>query len=97
MAEMVKIKSRDAWISKAACKGMTDLYFPPEGNNYDPVVQKTCDACPVLEPCQEWAVYHEGHGFQGGLTPRQREKVRSKLGIYLREPTSNILAIVRYG
>jgi len=82
----IDLRARDTWVGKAACKGMTDLFFPENGKYFLPIVEQTCKSCPVLEPCQEWAVYHESVGFQGGLTPQQRETVRKRLRIQLNEP-----------
>jgi len=79
--------SRDAWIGEANCKGMdVNLFFPSLKEKYSPKAIDACASCPVIEPCQEWAIRYEGHGYQGGLTKDQRSRVRSKLGITLIEP-----------
>jgi len=87
------MSKRDAWIGQAACRGVdTNLFFPTEENGrptkrgFDPIAHATCSGCPVLEQCAEWAVHHAGAGFQGGLTPLQRAKVRERLRIILVEP-----------
>ena len=84
-------QSREVWIREAACREAdTNLFFPEDGRSFDPEVENLCSNCPVLEPCQEWAVYHEAFGYQGGLTPKQRAKVRARLNIYLWEPQTNV-------
>lgn len=84
--------SRAVWIREANCRSTNlDLFFPDDGKSFGKEVEKLCAECPVLEPCQEWAVYHEGHGYQGGLTPIQRQKVRGRLKIHLMEPQADLM------
>jgi len=84
-------QSREVWIREAACRGADNiLFFPEDGRSFGSEAEKLCADCPVLEPCQEWAVYHEAFGYQGGLTPNQRAKVRARLNIYLWEPQMNV-------
>lgn len=63
-----------------------NLFFPGLKERYSQEAINACASCPVIEPCQEWAIRYEGHGYQGGLTKDQRSRVRSKLGILLIEP-----------
>ena len=91
-------RSRDEWIGQAKCRGMdTKLFFPSDEKkngssprHYAPEAIEACKSCPVLEQCQEWAVLHEAYGYQGGLTPAQRARVRSRLNIILWEPQLNM-------
>jgi hypothetical protein len=94
--------TREAWIKQANCRNMNpNLFFPEEEKGssakkiYSEEVINACLNCPVLEPCQEWAVLHEGYGYQGGLTPQQRAKVRKRLNISLWEPQLNITNATR--
>jgi len=88
--------TRDEWIGEAACKGMDPNLFFPEYISVrvrvkvDEAARKACADCPVLEQCADWAVKHEPHGFQGGLTEQQRAQLRRKLNLYLWEPQRNI-------
>jgi WhiB family redox-sensing transcriptional regulator len=55
-------------------------YYPPRGsftrNNIAAVYR--CYACPLLEPCQKWALETaEPLGIWGGLTASQRRAIRS--------------------
>lgn len=66
----------ETWRSKAACKGMTHLFFP-EGSKrstYGPARQ-ICDTCPVQAECAESGA-DEVHGVWGGLSPNQRRAAR---------------------
>jgi hypothetical protein len=81
-------QSRNLWVEKAACrKADINLFYPEDGKTFTSTVIEMCDGCPVLEKCQEWSVYHEGYGYQGGMTPQQRNRVRERLRITLHEPT----------
>jgi hypothetical protein len=84
--------SRAVWIGQANCKSADlNLFFPEDGRTFGKEIEALCAECPVIEPCQEWAIYHEPYGYQGGLTPRQREKVRARLRIYVHEPQTNLM------
>lgn len=66
----------ETWRSKAACKGMTHLFFP-EGSKrstYGPARQ-ICDTCPVQAECAESGA-DEVHGVWGGMSPRERSRAR---------------------
>jgi hypothetical protein len=81
--------NRSLWIGAAACKSVdTNRFYPENGAAVSKEIVSLCASCPVLEPCQEWAVHYEAHGFQGGMTPAQRSRVRAKLNIRLTEPSS---------
>ena len=88
--------TRSEWITQANCRGMNpELFFPSHENGrvrfkIDEQAKKACEECPVLEQCADWAVKHEAHGFQGGLTEQQRAQIRRRLNIILWEPQHNI-------
>lgn len=69
----------------AACVGHdTDLWYPTGGGRGNPADWDTprllCRACPVRHACLEWATSNPdptlGEGLWGGLTPRERSKLR---------------------
>jgi hypothetical protein len=73
------------------------LFFPEHENGrvkvkVDDEAVAACERCPVLEQCRDWAIKHEQHGYQGGLTEQQRAQIRRKLNIFLWEPQHNITA-----
>jgi len=84
--------NRNEWISEAKCKGMdVNLFYPLTGESVPRVVRDTCENCPVKEQCAEWSIHHEAHGYQGGLTPRQRQEIRQSRNIFLWEPQTNVI------
>ena len=76
-----------AWRERAACKGRTDIFYPPPfGKVEEPRVRmhrisacKTiCDACPVFDECQEWAMKDPNEGIDmvlAGLTYEERRGI----------------------
>ena len=66
------------WRELAACRG-TDLevFFPERGESAEPARQ-VCAACPVRQPCLDYAITNRiTHGIWGGLTERERRALRS--------------------
>jgi len=67
------------WRELAACRG-TDLgvFFPNRGESAGPARQ-VCAACPVREPCLDYAITNRiTHGIWGGLTGRERRALQSR-------------------
>jgi len=72
------------WIADAACRGQR-MYYSCISAHSNPIGPKdrvmeahalaTCASCPVLEPCQTWALSSPDPAVDhvaGGMTPRQR-------------------------
>jgi WhiB family redox-sensing transcriptional regulator len=66
------------WRELAACRGVgLDLFFPERGESAEPARQ-VCAACPVRQPCLDYAITNRiSHGIWGGLTERERRALRS--------------------
>lgn len=41
-------------------------------------VISTCKTCPCAVECADWGIAKERWGIWGGLTPRERERIRRK-------------------
>ena len=66
------------WRELAACRG-TDLevFFPERGESAGPA-RRVCAACPVRQPCLDYAITNRiTHGIWGGMTERERRPLRS--------------------
>jgi WhiB family transcriptional regulator, redox-sensing transcriptional regulator len=66
------------WRELAGCRG-TDLevFFPERGESARPARQ-VCAACPVRQPCLDYAITNRiVHGIWGGLTGRERRALQS--------------------
>ena len=66
------------WRERAACRGTDlDLFYPERGESADPA-RLVCAACPVCQPCLEYALSNRiTHGIWGGLTERERRPLQS--------------------
>lgn len=68
---------------RAGCSGVWTHLFYLEGQGasqeIQPLLKKTCDNCPILPQCREYAIEHETHGYWGGLTMSDRATLRAKL------------------
>lgn len=60
-----------------------ELFFPEVGQNYvqDKALRwavEMCKQCPVQKECAEYAIAaNEPYGLWGGLTPRERQRIRN--------------------
>lgn len=63
--------------SDAACRGLdAELFYPGRGESTRPA-KSVCRDCPVKAECLEFAlVNHEGHGIWGGVSERERRRLR---------------------
>jgi hypothetical protein len=70
------------WRELAACRGADlNLFFPDRGESAGPARQ-VCAACPVRQPCLDYAVSNAiTDGIWGGLTELERRALRTS---YLR-------------
>jgi WhiB family redox-sensing transcriptional regulator len=69
---------RQPWRQHAACRGVdTDLFFPGRGDDVN-VPRAVCDTCPVKQQCLD-AHIAEKFGMFGGLSERERRKLRREL------------------
>jgi WhiB family redox-sensing transcriptional regulator len=73
------------WRARAACRGAaTGLFFPDtHRRGYHSAVAEAkavCNTCPVLDPCQAWAVTHPCEvGVWGGLSEGERRAIRQRI------------------
>lgn len=76
--------NRPQFFSRAACKGMTDIFFP-EGRGYGVyrAARTVCNGCPVKTECRDWALETRevSDGMLGGLTPRERQTILVEQGV----------------
>jgi WhiB family redox-sensing transcriptional regulator len=76
LAAPARIAAR--WRELAACRGAgLELFFPERGESAEPA-RRVCAACPVRQPCLDYAISNRiTHGIWGGLTERERRALRS--------------------
>jgi hypothetical protein len=66
------------WRERAACCGTDlDVFFPERGQTASSARQ-VCAACPVRQPCLDYALANRiTHGIWGGMTERERRPLQS--------------------
>lgn len=74
-----------SWQDAAGCRGADqDLFFPERGASTRKA-KAICAACPVREECLEFAIRHgERFGIWGGLSERERRKIRRQRALTAR-------------
>lgn len=67
------------WMVDALCAQIgADEWFPDKGES-NTVAKLTCRRCPVRSECLEYALDHdERHGIWGGLSERERRKLKTQ-------------------
>tara|TARA_Y100001951_G_C11277693_1_gene263077 strand:- start:837 stop:1124 length:288 start_codon:yes stop_codon:yes gene_type:complete len=70
------------WQEDANCKDKDpDLFFPNRGASTRKA-KEICNACEVQEYCLEYAIVNaEKFGIWGGLSERERRKIRKERGL----------------
>lgn len=74
------------WMTDAACRGSDPSLFFLEKHHANlalPMARAICEGCPVVEQCRDYALHHEQHGTWAGITRRERQETRGRLGITL--------------
>lgn len=75
----------DEWMSDAACKGLTHLFFPTSAERpqarerREEIAREVCASCSVQAACQEFARGHHEYGFWGGESEDERHAAGFRL------------------
>lgn len=68
----------DEWMSDAACKGMTHLFFPTPAERpqtrerREEAAREVCATCPVMVTCRDFARDQHEYGLWGGESEDER-------------------------
>ena len=82
--ELSPIWAQQEWMDVASCKGQTQYFFAPHGEQADAreareaVAAVICTRCEVQIPCREYARLHREQGFWGGENDEQRVVARRR-------------------
>jgi WhiB family redox-sensing transcriptional regulator len=77
--------SDDRWMDKAACKGLTHLFFPPAAerpqarDRREEAAKEVCRTCIVNDTCREFARTNHEYGFWGGESEDERHAAGFRL------------------
>lgn len=80
-----RIETQDDWMDGAACRGLTEVFFPPLAERpqtrlrREEAARKVCRECPVLETCRDYARKHHEYGFWGGESEEERHRAGYRL------------------
>ena len=72
------------WMDLANCKGQTEWFFAPHGEQADArerreaVASMICAACAATDECREYARRNREQGFGGGENDEERVEVRRR-------------------
>lgn len=70
------------------CRGMDpNDFYPYKG---DPVPVEVCETCPMRLECLAWGLCHERYGFWGGVSERNRKKLRQQLRVSCAAPEVHV-------
>ena len=89
------VAPRPWWMENAACRGKSELFFPPPGErpaareNRENRARAVCTSCTVLGSCQDFARNERELGFWGG----ESEIERAEAGF---APTTPVIGLRRH-
>jgi WhiB family transcriptional regulator, redox-sensing transcriptional regulator len=65
-----------SWRQRAGCRGVDPDVFYPASDEEAEAAKAICGACPVKQPCLEYALgQRERDGVWGGATERERRRM----------------------
>lgn len=77
----------DSLPNPPACENFPDAFYPDYkmagGMALEGYARSLCDPCPLKAACGKYGVYNEEYGIWGGLSAKERNKLRKQLGIVL--------------
>jgi WhiB family transcriptional regulator, redox-sensing transcriptional regulator len=90
MDQLLKMLTEDrSWQSRANCMGVDpDLFFPERGASTKEA-KEVCRGCVVKSECLEFALRNsEKFGIWGGMSERERRRVRRARSLAARNATT---------
>jgi WhiB family redox-sensing transcriptional regulator len=93
LTELILQTPDRAWQSQANCMGVDpDLFFPERGASTREA-KEVCRGCVVREDCLEYALSNsEKFGIWGGLSERERRKIRRRRALERRSGAAAVAA-----
>jgi WhiB family redox-sensing transcriptional regulator len=77
------------WRAQSNCRGVDPAVFFPERGEPTGEAKRICASCVVRDQCLEWALANgERYGIWGGLSGRERRRMRQKRRQAARQPTA---------
>lgn len=84
---------QDPWKQSANCRGVDpDLFFPERGASTKEA-KRVCNSCVVRVECLEYALENgEKFGIWGGMSERERRRVRRERALARRQASEAAMA-----
>ena len=77
MTALAIVLAPEPWTTDALCAQTDGDWWYPELGSPARAAKTICRACPVTAECLDYALtHHEAYGIWGGLTERQRRRLR---------------------
>jgi len=74
-----------AWMNRAACRGLTDIFFAPlaerpqSRHRREEAARRVCEGCAVMQTCRDFAREHREYGVWGGESEEERHAAGFRL------------------
>jgi WhiB family redox-sensing transcriptional regulator len=81
----VRQEGDDAWMADAACRGLSQLFFPPQAERpqarerRELTAKLVCAACSAVTSCREFARANHEYGLWGGESEDERHAAGYRL------------------
>jgi WhiB family redox-sensing transcriptional regulator len=85
-----RVRAYPRYDETRKCEGKDiEIFYYAESDNrkssyaakMEEKARNICGGCPMLKPCQDYAIKYEEYGFWGGLPAAARKLIRNKMGI----------------
>lgn len=89
-----EINIRELYTGEARCEEIGDHIFfaEPEDWQWHAIAKKVCSTCPLMIKCRDYALQNSVYGIWGGTTPKERQRMRTQLGIYPKQVKTGLVA-----
>lgn len=80
-----RVRTDDRWMDRAACRGLTHLFFPltaerPQARaRREALARSVCAGCPVQNQCRDFARDNHEYGLWGGESEDERHEAGFRL------------------
>jgi WhiB family transcriptional regulator, redox-sensing transcriptional regulator len=76
----------ESWRDEALCAQIGFIDFHPDKHDHGMarinIAKRICSMCDVQKECLEYSlVIADDHGVWGGMTPKERQRLRKRMGI----------------
>ena len=80
-----RVVTDDRWMNEAACRGLTNQFFPPPAERpqarerREASAREVCGSCHAQTACREFARTNHEYGFWGGESEDERHAAGFRL------------------